>query len=108
MLKCAANNSVVALSRYALPEYILSANHTRSASTRLPETTPSNVVLTQILQLRSFNNEFVHLVDNIQLLIRLEISPRKLLRNPVENLDCSSVLTLSLFSAIGLNTVWHR
>lgn len=38
---------------------------TLAASFGLPEATPSNIVLTQILQLGSLNDELVHLVDDV-------------------------------------------
>lgn len=78
------------------------------ASFGLPEATPSNIVLTQILQLRGFDNELVHLVDDIQLLVRLKVTSRKLLGHSVKHLNRPGVLALSLLRAVDLRAFWNR
>lgn len=60
----------------------------------LPETAPTNVVLAQILQLSRLDNELVYLRKDVQLLAWLEIPSSQLLRYPIQDLECTSILYL--------------
>src|SRR6186713_753013 len=58
----------------------------------LPEAAPTDKMLTQILQLGRVVDQLVHLINNVQLLLALEVPPRQLLRHPVQHLERPLVL----------------
>lgn len=51
-------------------------------------------MLTQILQLRRLNDELIDLGNDLELLVGLEVTSRKLLVNAIEDLDGARVLQL--------------
>lgn len=59
---------------------------------RLPETTPPNPVLADILNVRGLSEQFVNLVAHIELLIGLEVPSGQLFPDSSENLHGSGVL----------------
>lgn len=72
-------------------------------SRTLPETTPANVMLTQVLQVRGLPNQPRHLPNDLQLLSWASISTRKLLLYPRKHLQCASILHL-----LGLDVIGRR
>lgn len=73
---------------------------------RLPETTPSNKVLAQILQLRRFNNQLVDLANNIQFFCILEIATCQLLTDTIQDLQGPCILHLGILSAVDGIEIW--
>lgn len=65
-----------------------------------PETTPANVVLTQVLELRRFHNQFINLIDDVKLFVILEVSSCELLLHAVQYFNSSGILTLGLLRTI--------
>lgn len=72
-------------------------------SNPLPETAPTNPVLTDILNTGSLCEQFVHLVADVQLTIVSEISAGQLLPNSGKDLQSTGILSLTSFGAALLN-----
>lgn len=63
----------------------------------LPETAPSNIVLTEVFHACGLNEEFVDLVTDVEFLMVLEITASQLLLHSGKNLKCSGILHLLRF-----------
>jgi hypothetical protein len=70
---------------------------------RLPETTPSDPVLADILNVGRLRKKLIHLVANTQLAVVSEVSSSKLLLDSCKNLESTGILRLSGFL---WNTLW--
>lgn len=78
--------------------HIISSSPQNSKSkARSPETTPSNPVLTDILNIGCLRNELVHLVADTQLFVISEVSSSELLLDSGENLESTGILCLAGF-----------
>jgi hypothetical protein len=78
--------------------------HVHGLFARLPETTPTNIMLTQVLQVRRLANETRNLIDHILLFARSSISTSELLLDTREHLQRTRILDFLGFDVIG----WRR
>jgi hypothetical protein len=67
----------------------------------LPETTPSNIMLTQVLQVRRFRNQPRDLVNHILLFTRSSVSARQLLLDAGQDLERTRILHFLSFDVVG-------
>jgi hypothetical protein len=59
-----------------------------------PETAPPDVMLAEVFEFRSLDDQLVDLLVHREFVVRFEVSAGKLLRDTVKYLNCSCVLYL--------------
>ena len=73
----------------------------------LPETAPSNVMLAQVLQLGSLDDQLVNLIGYVELLVRLEVATSELLLHAIQDLKSTGVLNFLLLLLVVAMAINH-